>query len=152
MLTNSSVASLVLGLLLAVAGTSAAAANKCMIDGTVTFQQAPCPAEEAGPRPSIQQLNAEAKKRAATASASAPVPASVSAATPAPASPPVKARPAAPAGPSAFHCDGRRFCSQMTSCPEAKYFLANCPGVAMDGDGDGVPCEQQHCVQSGLTR
>ncbi len=137
MLTNSSVASLVLGLLLAVASTSAAAANKCMIDGTVTFQQAPCPAEEAGPRPSIQQLNAEAKKRAASASAS------VSAA--APASAPGKARPATPTMSSAFHCDGRRFCSQMTSCAEAKYFFAHCPAVVMDGDGDGVPCEQQWC-------
>ncbi|OYT89791.1 MAG: calcium-binding protein [Burkholderiales bacterium PBB6] len=143
MINTSSIVTAVLSMVIAFASTSVAAANKCMIDGTVTFQQAPCPAEEAGPRPSIQQLNAEAKKRAATASAS--VPASVSAAAPAPASPPVKARPAAPAGPSAFHCDGRRFCSQMTSCAEAKYFLAHCPAVVMDGNGDGVPCEQQWC-------
>ena len=46
----------------------------------------------------------------------------------------------------AFHCDGRRYCSQMTSCSEAKLFLKNCPGMEMDGDGDGVPCEQQWCV------
>ncbi|WP_275938343.1 excalibur calcium-binding domain-containing protein [Sphaerotilus mobilis] len=44
-----------------------------------------------------------------------------------------------------FRCDGRRHCSQMSSCEEAKRFLANCPGVEMDGDGDGIPCEQQHC-------
>jgi len=50
------------------------------------------------------------------------------------------ARPAA-----AFRCDGRKYCSQMTSCAEATFFLKNCPGVEMDGDHDGVPCEQQWC-------
>lgn len=45
-----------------------------------------------------------------------------------------------------FRCDGRLHCSQMTSCREAKLFLRNCPGVQMDGDGDGVPCEQQWCT------
>ncbi|WP_369822471.1 excalibur calcium-binding domain-containing protein [Pseudacidovorax sp. RU35E] len=44
-----------------------------------------------------------------------------------------------------FRCDGRKYCSQMTSCAEATYFLKNCPGVKMDGNGDGVPCEQQWC-------
>ena len=42
-------------------------------------------------------------------------------------------------------CDGRQHCSQMASCAEAKYFLANCPNTKMDGDGDGIPCEQQLC-------
>lgn len=54
---------------------------------------------------------------------------------------------AAPAPtPLGFKCDGRQHCSQMTSCNEAKLFLKNCPGVQMDGDGDGVPCEQQWCT------
>jgi hypothetical protein len=44
-----------------------------------------------------------------------------------------------------FQCDGRTHCSQMTSCEEAVYFLKNCPGVEMDGDNDGVPCEKQWC-------
>jgi len=44
-----------------------------------------------------------------------------------------------------FRCDGRIYCSQMTSCAEATYFLQNCPGVKMDGEGDGVPCEKQWC-------
>lgn len=44
-----------------------------------------------------------------------------------------------------FRCDGRAHCSQMTSCAEARYFLKHCPGVQMDGDGDGEPCEQQWC-------
>jgi cold shock CspA family protein len=42
-------------------------------------------------------------------------------------------------------CDGRTQCRQMTSCAEAKFFLANCPGTRMDGDHDGVPCEDQWC-------
>lgn len=42
-------------------------------------------------------------------------------------------------------CDGRKYCSQMTSCAEAKNFLRNCPGMKMDGDNDGVPCESQWC-------
>jgi len=46
---------------------------------------------------------------------------------------------------AAFSCDHRKHCSQMTSCEEAHYFLANCPNTQMDGDGDRVPCEQQWC-------
>ena len=46
---------------------------------------------------------------------------------------------------SKFTCDGRIYCSQMTSCEEAEFFLENCPGVKMDGGGDGVPCERQWC-------
>ncbi|UCV21623.1 cold shock domain-containing protein [Ferribacterium limneticum] len=45
-----------------------------------------------------------------------------------------------------FSCDGRRFCSDMTSCEEATYFLRNCPNTEMDGDGDGIPCESQWCT------
>lgn len=48
-----------------------------------------------------------------------------------------------------FHCDGRQHCSQMTSCAEAKYFLQHCPDPRVDGDGDGVPCEQQWCTGPG---
>jgi len=61
---------------------------------------------------------------------------------------------AAPVNPSApstlassnFRCDGRQHCSQMTSCAEAKFFLKNCPDPRMDGNNDGVPCEQQWCT------
>ena len=45
-----------------------------------------------------------------------------------------------------FRCDGRVYCSEMTSCAEARYFLERCPGVKMDGEGDGIPCEEQWCV------
>ena len=44
-----------------------------------------------------------------------------------------------------YKCDGRVYCSQMTSCDEATYFLRNCPGVKMDGNNDGVPCERHWC-------
>jgi cold shock CspA family protein len=43
--------------------------------------------------------------------------------------------------PSPFHCDGRQHCSQMRSRAEAEYFLMNCPDTKMDGDHDGIPCE-----------
>lgn len=42
-------------------------------------------------------------------------------------------------------CDGRTYCSQMTSCTEATFFLKNCPDTKMDGDMDGIPCEDQWC-------
>ncbi|MDR1349647.1 MAG: excalibur calcium-binding domain-containing protein [Zoogloeaceae bacterium] len=44
-----------------------------------------------------------------------------------------------------YQCDGRTHCSQMTSCEEAVWFLENCPNTKMDGDHDGIPCEQQWC-------
>ena len=44
-----------------------------------------------------------------------------------------------------YRCDGRTYCSQMTSCEEATWFLKNCPGTKMDGDNDGIPCEKQWC-------
>ena len=50
-----------------------------------------------------------------------------------------------PATQTQFACDGRIYCSQMTSCAEATYFLRNCPGTKMDGNNDGVPCEKQWC-------
>lgn len=58
---------------------------------------------------------------------------------------PVPARSAAPVVVAAYRCDGRIHCSQMRSCDEARYFLAHCPGVKMDGDRDGIPCEDQWC-------
>ena len=40
-----------------------------------------------------------------------------------------------------FRCDGRQHCSQMTSRAEAEYFIKHCPNTKMDGDRDGIPCE-----------
>src|SRR5262245_2815708 len=51
-------------------------------------------------------------------------------------------RPDAPAA-TQYRCDGRKYCSQMSSCEEATFFLQNCPGTEMDGDNDGEPCEKQ---------
>jgi hypothetical protein len=48
-------------------------------------------------------------------------------------------------GDSRYRCDGRVYCSQMTSCEEATWFLQHCSGVKMDGEGDGVLCERQWC-------
>jgi len=48
-------------------------------------------------------------------------------------------------GTETFRCDGRRHCSQMSSCAEATWVLRHCPGTEMDGDGDGIPCEGQFC-------
>jgi Excalibur calcium-binding domain len=124
---------LVVASLVAVAsGVEAAPMNKCIANGTVTYQQGPCPSNQARKDPTLEELNAaEKKRRAAAASAAAASPREV-APTPAPIA-------------GGFNCDGRTHCSQMRSCEEAKYFLANCPGVKMDGDGNGIPCEKQWC-------
>ena len=130
MLKISTLLAAVAGLALAVSGVDAAPANKCMVNGTVTFQQGPCPSDQVRkPPPTIQELNAEEKKRRAAATSAAPE----------------KLAPAPPAVTSGFSCDGRQHCSQMKSCAEAKYFLANCPGAEMDGDKNGIPCEKQWC-------
>ena len=44
-----------------------------------------------------------------------------------------------------YRCAGKTYCSEMSSCAEAKYYLKHCPTMKMDGDGDGVPCESQWC-------
>lgn len=132
MLKISSLLIAVAGLVVAVSGAEAAPMNKCIVNGTVTYQQGPCPSNQVRKDPTLDELNAaERKRRAAAASAAAATPR--------------EAAPAPAAVSSSFHCDGRRHCSQMRSCDEAKYFLANCPGTTMDGDGDGIPCERQWC-------
>jgi len=116
-------------LVLAKPGALAAPTNKCVVDGKITYQQGPCPSNEVRKPPTVQELNAaETKRRAAAASAV-----------------PNKLVPSTPTASGGFSCDGRTYCSQMKSCNEAKYFLANCPGVKMDGDKNGIPCEQQWC-------
>lgn len=45
----------------------------------------------------------------------------------------------------AFQCAGKTRCNEMTSCDEAMFYLKNCPGALADGDGDGIPCEDQWC-------
>lgn len=118
--------------------------NKCVVAGAVTYQREPCPSDRVRKQPTAQELNAEEKRRRSAAAASAADGASPST-LPTPAVPPTAAAPVAPVTPNNFRCDGRRYCTQMKSCAETKYFLANCPGVKMDGDKNGIPCEQQWC-------
>jgi len=45
-----------------------------------------------------------------------------------------------------FQCQPKKtYCSQMSSCAEAYFHQEQCGGTEMDGDGDGIPCEQQWC-------
>lgn len=47
--------------------------------------------------------------------------------------------------PQSYKCEGKTHCNEMTSCEEAKFYLQNCAGTIADGDGDGIPCEEQWC-------
>jgi endonuclease YncB( thermonuclease family) len=38
-------------------------------------------------------------------------------------------------------CGSKRYCREMTSCEEAKFYLRQCGRSSLDGDRDGVPCE-----------
>ena len=40
-----------------------------------------------------------------------------------------------------FECGTKRYCKEMSSCEEARYYLEHCHLTRLDGDGDGVPCE-----------
>ena len=42
---------------------------------------------------------------------------------------------------SGFSCSGKRYCREMTSCEEAKFYLTQCGVGSLDGNKDGVPCE-----------
>jgi hypothetical protein len=111
---------------------------KCNANGAVQYQQTPCASDEAAKPPTVADPNAE-RQRHVLPSKEKPSNLPLPTAAPAPAL-------AAPDAPhAAYRCDGRTYCSQMHSCAEANYFLANCPGVKMDGDGDGIPCEEQWC-------
>jgi hypothetical protein len=138
---------------------AAAPFHKCTSNGAVTYQNTPCTTDEKQRQPTPDELNAERRKKQALEKAggvgdsarSVPGPSAPAALADAPKPPaPTKdagsvgTKVAAPSA-SAFRCDGRTHCSQMTSCAEATYFLKNCPGVKMDGNHDGVPCEQQWC-------
>lgn len=137
----------------ALAGAQAAPIHKCVRKGTVSYQQDPCPSEQARQDPSLEALNAAEKKRRAQQAAAAALlpkkPASQSSATsstPTATTTPAPAAPEVPRVAPSWRCDGRQYCSQMTSCEEAKFFLAHCPNTKMDGDRDGIPCEEQWCT------
>lgn len=52
---------------------------------------------------------------------------------------------APPAASAQFECEGKRHCSEMSSCKEATFYIRSCPNTNMDGDHDGIPCERQLC-------
>ena len=54
---------------------------------------------------------------------------------------PVSNTPAATAS-GGFSCGGKRYCREMTSCEEAKFYLNTCGVRSLDGNKDGVPCEK----------
>jgi Excalibur calcium-binding domain len=157
MLKISSFLAVVVGLLVAATGVNAAPMYKCKVNGTITYQQDPCPTGQVRKPPTVEELNAAEKKRREAVTAATPEkpetpdavqekaainPKSSEKLTPTISKPPVASTLS-----SSFSCDGRRYCTQMKSCAEAKYFLANCPGVKMDGDKDGTPCEKQWCTR-----
>jgi len=39
-----------------------------------------------------------------------------------------------------FSCGTKRYCREMTSCAEARFYLEECGLTRLDGDADGVPC------------
>jgi endonuclease YncB( thermonuclease family) len=41
----------------------------------------------------------------------------------------------------ALQCGAKRYCQEMSSCAEARFYLNMCGLGRLDGDGDGVPCE-----------
>lgn len=104
--------------------------HKCNINGSVSYQTVPCPSGQARRTPTVEELNAERQRKLHQPDDKSPSA--------------VAAKPTGPPS-AADRCDGRTHCSQMTSCAEAKYFLSHCPGVRMDGDGNGIPCEKQWC-------
>lgn len=40
-----------------------------------------------------------------------------------------------------FTCGAKRYCKEMSSCAEARFYLQRCGLARLDGDGDGVPCD-----------
>jgi endonuclease YncB( thermonuclease family) len=37
-------------------------------------------------------------------------------------------------------CGSKRYCREMTSCKEARFYLRECGLSRLDGDSDGIPC------------
>ena len=138
---------------------AAAQVFKCVNKGSVIYQSVPCPSGVKMDAPTVEKLNADRQKglsqggirpAAPPTVATGIEPSSTSGSSSWSSSPTDKGRPNGAVAPitlpiDSFKCDGRVHCSQMTSCSEAKYFLSRCPGVKMDGDGDGIPCEDQWC-------
>ena len=46
-----------------------------------------------------------------------------------------------PGNAEAFKCGTKNYCDEMVSCAEAMFHLESCGVTRLDGDHDGVPCE-----------
>lgn len=46
-----------------------------------------------------------------------------------------------PPATSGFTCGEKRYCREMTSCAEARFYLSQCGLSRLDADSDGIPCE-----------
>jgi hypothetical protein len=131
---------IVVMLFLCVVGTlNAAEVNKCIIDGRTTYQTQSCPPngglklQTANKVARISSEHAQLPQKSAKDFVAKQLPLFnnvISSVT---------------TFKSQFSCDSRTRCPQMNSCAEATFFLKNCPGVQMDGDHDGIPCEEQWC-------
>ncbi|MBK8752975.1 MAG: thermonuclease family protein [Candidatus Competibacteraceae bacterium] len=62
-------------------------------------------------------------------------------AAPVSSSPAAGASVATPTASGGFTCSGKRYCKEMSSCEEAKFYLTSCGLGSLDGDKDGMPCE-----------
>lgn len=118
--------------LLAMAGnaTSAPAIYKCTVNGEVSYQSSPCPAGKKHRQEKMDKVISSPTSTPGVALSQGQGQGQSAVTAP---------------KTGGFKCDGRRHCSQMTSCEEATLFLRHCPGVEMDGNNDGVPCEKQWC-------
>jgi hypothetical protein len=41
-----------------------------------------------------------------------------------------------------YECGKKRYCYEMTSCNEVRYYFKTCGLSKLDGDKDGIPCEK----------
>lgn len=48
----------------------------------------------------------------------------------------------APARNSGYSCARRPYCTQISTCDEAYFYMNQCGLSRLDGDNDGVPCER----------
>ena len=46
-------------------------------------------------------------------------------------------------------CGNKKYCSDMRSCDEARYYLTQCGVGSLDGNGDGLPCERLCAAATG---
>jgi endonuclease YncB( thermonuclease family) len=55
-----------------------------------------------------------------------------------------RTRARAPASPTEARdstCGSKRYCREMRSCAEARFYMTQCGATTLDGDADGIPCE-----------